>query len=323
MSERKKHPKVSVVIPVYNVEKYVEEAILSIMNQTLKELEIIVVNDGSTDGSIDIIENLAKKDKRIQIISNPNQGLSIARNLGIYRAIGEYIYFFDSDDILEEVTLKLCYDKCLQDKLDFIFFDAESFADNSLFNVKQFDYRRCGMYKDTVYSGIDILKGLLSTKGYRSSVCLLFINRQFLSAIKLYFFPKIIHEDELFTFLLYLNANRVGFINRVFFHRRVRSNSIITAQYSLRNAMGYITVCRELHSFNYRHTTVTGVKKMIRYKIKEILSGVIYVARIRLSSRDFNQIRAIVFYEFKRYIGWKTLFKMIFPKSFLSIYNKL
>ena len=101
--------KVSVVIPVYNTEKYVREAVESIMNQTLRELEIIIINDGSTDNSLQVVEELAAADSRIQVYSQTNQGGSVARNAGIARAYGKYIYFMDSDDLLEKETIDLCY----------------------------------------------------------------------------------------------------------------------------------------------------------------------------------------------------------------------
>lgn len=98
-----KEIKVSVVIPVYNTEKYVREAVESIMNQTLRELEIIIINDGSTDNSLQVVEELAAADSRIQVYSQTNQGLSMARNAGITHAHGRYIYFMDSDDLLEKM----------------------------------------------------------------------------------------------------------------------------------------------------------------------------------------------------------------------------
>ena len=88
--------KVSVVIPVYNTAKYVRQAVESVMYQSLKELEIIVVDDGSTDKSLSIVEKLGDTDKRIQIYTQANQGQSIARNRGISHAHGEYIYFMDA-----------------------------------------------------------------------------------------------------------------------------------------------------------------------------------------------------------------------------------
>lgn len=107
-----KEIKVSVVIPVYNTEKYVREAVESIMNQTLRELEIIIINDGSTDNSLQVAEELAAADSRIQVYSQTNRGLSMARNAGITHAHGRYIYFMDSDDLLEKDAMELCYSKC-------------------------------------------------------------------------------------------------------------------------------------------------------------------------------------------------------------------
>ena len=110
--------KVSVVIPVYNTEKYVREAVESIMNQTLRELEIIIINDGFTDNSLQVVEELAAADSRIQVYSQSNQGLSMARNAGIAHAHGRYIYFMDSDDLLEKDAMELCYSKCEEKELD-------------------------------------------------------------------------------------------------------------------------------------------------------------------------------------------------------------
>ena len=97
--------KVSIIIPVYNTEKYIRQTVESIMSQTLKELEIIIINDGSTDESLKIVEKLALQDNRIQTYSQANQGVSVARNEGIARAQGEYIYFMDSDDLLDTDAL--------------------------------------------------------------------------------------------------------------------------------------------------------------------------------------------------------------------------
>ena len=98
--------KLSVIVPVYNVENYVSECIESIVSQTLKEIEIIVINDGCTDNSIENIKKI--KDKRIMIVDKENGGLSSARNRGIKEAKGEYIIFIDSDDFLK-------YDNALED----------------------------------------------------------------------------------------------------------------------------------------------------------------------------------------------------------------
>lgn len=99
-------PKVSIIIPVYNVEKYIRQCLESVINQTYKNIEIIVINDGTKDGSMKIVEEYLE-DKRIKIINKNNGGLSSARNKGIEEATGEYIYFLDSDDWIEKDTIEV------------------------------------------------------------------------------------------------------------------------------------------------------------------------------------------------------------------------
>ena len=95
-----KKPVVSLIMPVYNVEKYLEKALRSVKNQTFKDFELIIVNDGSTDGSIDIIEKFCNENENFRLINQENQGPSVARNTGIKESVGEYIGFMDSDDYL-------------------------------------------------------------------------------------------------------------------------------------------------------------------------------------------------------------------------------
>ncbi len=102
-------PAVSVVIPVYNSEKYVEKCIQSVMAQTLPDLEIIIINDGSTDESGRILRELTQKDSRIVLLEQANQGVAAARNQGVEKATGKYITFVDGDDYLQEDYIELMY----------------------------------------------------------------------------------------------------------------------------------------------------------------------------------------------------------------------
>ena len=99
------NPKVSVIVPVYNVEKYLERCLDSLINQTLKDIEIIAVNDGSTDNSLEILNKYAEKDTRIKVINKKNEGVSVARNIGIDESEGEYLTFVDSDDWIDKEML--------------------------------------------------------------------------------------------------------------------------------------------------------------------------------------------------------------------------
>lgn len=101
--------KVSIIVPIYNTEKYLNDALDSLVNQTLKDIEIICINDGSTDKSLSILESYAQKDERIKIISQPNLGQSAARNAGLKIATGEYIGFLDSDDWMDETAIEKLY----------------------------------------------------------------------------------------------------------------------------------------------------------------------------------------------------------------------
>ena len=113
--------KVSVIIPVYNVEKFLRDCIESVINQTLSDIEIICINDGSPDNSIDILNEYASIDPRITVISQENRGLSVARNRGMRLAKGKYLYFIDSDDkLLDPDALEVLYTKAEEKNTDIL-----------------------------------------------------------------------------------------------------------------------------------------------------------------------------------------------------------
>lgn len=251
-------PKVSVVIPVYNTQDFVRQTLESIAGQTLREIEIVVVDDGSTDDSLPIVRGMAEADSRIRVFSQANQGQSVARNTGLEQSKGKYVYFMDSDDLLEAPALECCYRKCEENALDLVLFDADIFGDPGCFDPIY--YHRTAGLEDKVYTGEELLERLMERYALRASVCLNFIRREYLSRTGLKFYPGIVHEDELFTFLCYVRAERAGIIPQVFFKRRFRGNSTMTARISRRNIRGYFTVADELRIFARKET---GRKKQI------------------------------------------------------------
>ena len=114
------NPKISIIIPVYNVEKYLEKCLSSVLNQTLDSLEVIAINDGSTDGSLEILEHFSNQDQRLKVINQVNQGVSAARNKGLSLAQGEYIGFVDADDYIEAEMYEKLYECANQYKCDVI-----------------------------------------------------------------------------------------------------------------------------------------------------------------------------------------------------------
>ena len=125
-------PKVSVIVPVYNTSAYLRECLDSIINQTLKEIEVICVDDGSTDGSLDILKEYAKKDKRFTIITQQNTSAGAARNAGLVVAKGEYLSFLDSDDFFAPEMLEEMYNKALAVIADICICNSSRLEDNNI-----------------------------------------------------------------------------------------------------------------------------------------------------------------------------------------------
>ncbi len=230
---------VSVVIPVYNTEDYLKEALDSIVNQTFRDIEIICVNDGSTDGSAEILDEYAKKDSRISIITQENKGQSCARNAGIMKAKGKYIYFMDSDDILETTAFEELIPIMDEKNLDVMCFDGESFTENPelMTPYYQTTYRRNKAYND-VYAGAELLKLFRQGNKYDQVVWLQLYKTSFLRENDIYFIPGILHEDNAFVFSIFLNAERTSHTNKIYFHRRLRENSTMTAKTKFENVYG-------------------------------------------------------------------------------------
>ncbi|KAA6346071.1 putative glycosyltransferase EpsJ [termite gut metagenome] len=308
-----KKPKVSIIIPVYNTAGYLEEAVNSILNQTLAELEIIAVNDGSTDNSLEILERIRQRDSRLKIYSQENRGQSAARNTGIIYAKGEFIYFFDSDDILQKETLAACYQKAIAENADIVFFDAEVIGTTrqNIFQDSPYE-RKYILESNIVYKGHEIVEYLINKKIYSAAPWLVFTRISYLQSIHLNFYPGIIHEDQLFTFLLFLQADRVCFIPKSYFQRRIRPHSTMTSPVSMKNIHGYITVCRELVTYaQASHFTV--YRRLINKQIK-ILVNITASTAISLNFRT----RMNVLWHLAHFFGNKLLpqsvLLLVFPR---------
>lgn len=310
-------PKVSVIIPVYNTAAYVRQAIESVCRQTLKELEIIVVNDGSTDGSAALLHELARTDGRIRLYEQENQGLSAVRNVGMARATGRYLYFMDSDDLLEADALELCYAKCEAEELDFVFFDAENFYDNDDNGVQPFfDYQRTKSLQEGVCTGLKMLNTQIEQFQFTPSVCLNLIRRDYLCECSLAFCPNILHEDQLFTTLLYLQARRVNFISRTFFHRRVRQGSIMTSRFGWRNMESYLTVARKL--LQYPPNEPPGAARTIHLLLSQMLDAVMWQAHVMPLRDRLRALHQFYRYGLLRFVRKRTLAVLLLKKRSLS-----
>lgn len=216
---------VSIIIPIYNIEKYIEECVNSVLTQSYENIEIILVDDGSKDKSPIICDNLCKKDNRVQVIHKKNGGLSSARNAGIKVAKGDYIAFIDGDDYWNDKEF-------LQDAVKYI---VESDADFINYGLKKY-YEKEDIMQEGKYifdrNSIDIndkkktLDYLISNNLYISSACTKLVKRQTIQDNNLIFREGIFSEDVDWSVRLLVCSKRIDVINKTPYVYRYRSNSI-------------------------------------------------------------------------------------------------
>lgn len=222
--------KVSVIIPVYNAEEYLGECLDSIINQTLEDIEIICIDDGSTDNSLNILNEYMSKDSRISVYSQENQGPSGARNYGMSFAKGKYVYFIDSDDYIDLEMLETLYNISEEKGTDIILFKLMNFNHETgeEYNTYYYDMpylKRIVM--DNVFDYKDIEDILFDIP---VSVPGKFFKMEFVSQFK--FHDRIKFEDNLFSVEAMIKAERMYFYDEYLYYRRIRDNSITTTFYN-------------------------------------------------------------------------------------------
>lgn len=214
--------KLSVIVPVYNTEKYLKRCLQSIINQTLKEIEIIVVNDGSLDNSVELIREFQEKDSRIKLINKENGGLSSARNAGIKKAQGKYLINIDSDDWIEQNYFEDMYLKAENDKLDIVVSDIFWDYDNG--RVKYISDLK--LSEDSTIDNEEYLELF-----FKGNIYPAVWNKMYKT--DLYKCNNILHpegislgEDFATTPCLALKAKKIGKINKAYVHYIQNNNSL-------------------------------------------------------------------------------------------------
>ena len=261
---------VSIIIPVYNVEDYIHECIDSVINQTYENLEIILVDDSSPDKCPQICDDYAKKDSRIKVIHKENTGLSDTRNAGLKISKGEYVYFLDSDDYIDKDTIETLLSEAQYHSADVVFFDARVIGNINNPSYPVDTYLRKGLYANPL-KGIDMLSKLLRYREYRAAVYLYFIRKNVLEKNQLFFYPRIVHEDELFTFKLFLYSKKIVHLPEVLHNRRIRENSIMTSQRGQHHFNSMLTVVYEMVNSYLFEAKSDNDKNVISMHINEIL----------------------------------------------------
>jgi len=245
--------KVTIVIPVYNTGLYLKRAIESCLIQTLRDIEIIIVNDGSTDNSLEIAKEYESYDYRVKVVSTENRGLSEARNTGLELAKGKYVYFLDSDDWIEAEAIEQCYNHAAKNNLDLVLFDSKVSVEELREFSKEINldaYKRDHIIDNpyTVMSGRQFVELYADKRGTLMPAWLVFADRKFLTDNYLRFLPGAYYEDVAFHFSCMMAAERIMYIPRAFHTRTYRDGSIMTSGLSVRKVCSIYEITKELYS---------------------------------------------------------------------------
>ena len=238
---------VSVLIPVFDTEKYLRESLDSMRNQTLKEIEVICVDDGSTDSSPQILAEFAAADPRFRIFHQKNLGPSDARNWAVRESRGKYLYFMDSDDILELDALRQAVEFAEQNALDLVCFDAEPFAENNECPDELENFRKSYFRKfdyPGICTGAQMMMRMQNHNDMVVAPWASMLRRELFVPNAMWYYPRIAHADVSYSFLAYLSARRAGYMKKIFFHRRVRPGSIMTGSKLSHHSWSYFCGCK-------------------------------------------------------------------------------
>ena len=248
-------PKVSVIVPVYNVEGYVGRCLESLKNQSLTELEILCIDDQSTDASWTVLQACQERDARIVLLKNvANGGLSYTRNQGIARAHGQYLYFLDSDDWITVDCLERLYSIAERAALDVVYFDSACVRDGALTPVPSLHRITDGDVDFRVVTGRTLFQIFAREQEHVMMAWACFMRRQFVVEYGLGFYEGIWYEDQLFYLQAILQAKRVTYLPALLHVYRYRPDSITMQEANSERLKGFLVIFCELQAFVERLT---------------------------------------------------------------------
>ena len=310
----------SIIIPAYNAEHYLGECLDSCLNQDIQrdEYEIIVVNDGSADATLEVAERWATEHSNIKVLSQENQGPSIARNKAIDAAQGKLIMFIDSDDYIVKNCLQALTDRCLKENLDMLRFCAANVIDGKA--IRRIQYGTTG-----VTAGKELLKTSFQ-------VCAPFsiYSKAFLNEAGLRFHPGILHEDNEFTPRAYYKAARVGSSDDIIYLVRQTPGSI-TRSANPKKSYDHLTVVSQLDRFASEYAD-KEYRPYFDKQISDCLNSC-FNNMCRLQEEDRRKLEAIIYENrqiLRHFLNSSALTHRIeglllnaFPRHLLGIYKAL
>lgn len=280
---------ISVVIPVYNVEQYLKECIDSVLCQTYKNFEVILVDDGSTDNSPQICDEYVNKDGRIRVIHRKNGGVSVARNTGLDEAKGEYVYFLDSDDYIVDETFEKLINCAKENKANLVFFEAKTINENNQVIKANYNYHKHYFAGDPR----KIASEIMEHKEFHIGIPMFFTKTSLYRDNNLRFVEGILYEDVVMSYQLFCMAERVAHVHEELYVRRFRENSIVTSKKTERNFTSVLAVYNEVVGFSCSISKEWVLKQHIircAYNVINIYNSLEYCDKKKLK-RVFKEFK--------------------------------
>lgn len=289
--------KVSIIIPAFNVGKYIEECLESVISQTLRNIEIIIVNDGSNDNTQEIINRYSEKDLRIKVISQKNKGISNARNTGAAIARGEYIYFMDSDDFIDIDSMEILYELASEHGCDMIYGDKVNFKEGTL-NYKDVLKKRKDDKNRYDFLYYDNARKFILSSNYQIMVWRYLIKRDLWENLNFSFYENIYYEDCEFTNKCIFKASKIGYVNHAFYYYRQRRGSFVHSEMTKHKAKSALVVAESLYCFydnNISNEDKRVYSTIISPDILRAVSSANYYKKISNESFE-DRIRPMIFH---------------------------
>ena len=318
--------KVSIIVPIYNVEKYIRQCIDSILNQSMKDWELILVDDGSEDSSGNIADEYAAVDSRISVIHKPNGGLASARNAGLDVAQGDYICFIDSDDWVDKNYLEILYDACIENGSEIAVCGYHKCYGNEREQIPVTDKKRERVV------GSDVI-GRIYTKYYVPTVVAW--NKLYAAKMfeKLRYTEGIIHEDEAICAFLYYDAEDVVLLEECLYNYRTDNNgSIMGTKYSLKHLDMLKALEMRMNFFKEKDLRQYYEKDSFKYLYKILLNinDIKQADNIDNAHRVIKELKSRYWAKYKETLGFSWSIKRkagmfvfgVFPKLYMLRYKK-
>lgn len=232
------NPMVTVIMPVYNTQDYLEESVRSVLDQDYANLELICIDDGSTDSCPEILERISQEDQRVRVLRQENAGQGTARNRALEVARGTYVYCLDSDDLVVKGSLGRIVAMMEAEELDYLGFDGEVFSDDPSIEFDANAYMRSSECEQ-VRSGRELFWPLQESGDLSLSPCIFMAKRSMLDARGVRFVEDRVHEDDLYSFMALLGAERARTVHETVLLRRYRANSTMTSNNWRASARGH------------------------------------------------------------------------------------